>query len=521
MTIKEGFEDAVEVTPVVMTLEAVLPDGLDGLPRTILRALQADDYSEALAAANRAYSSRGPEDRQVALAYAVLLVGRHLIDEARGVVRRALEHHAQDVGLQLVQSEALVMEGNFESAQALLDGLRTVSTLKPRHLSFVGDLYLDMEHIDEAIDCYGDALDRGLKSAEVAYRLALLLNERDDLDGEAHYLDIAAGLADDNATLWEMAAEALYEVGRVDDAVVAYERMLEDRPHDPQAWFMLALSYWYLDRYPDAASAFERVLDLNPRHRVAWRQLGHTYLAMGQGEKALDAFRRVLEFDEDDLEALNGAVMAAEEIGDVQAAALWAERAASLAPDNRRSQYNLAVISLSLGKSERARQLLLGLVESGDGQLGSYLGALAVAEMMSGLSDDAFTHISEAQRRGVEPEWLAAFAEELLRIRGPRDAREYLERTASDDPRWAVVRPVLAFVCSALVEDDESADRDVERFYDAVDADGDVLPLVWDFDSWEAMAFQLHRRFERVFDVILAIAEGRRDAGVERVHIEA
>ena len=511
MAIKEGFEDAVEVTPVVMTLEAVLSGAIEDLPRGILRALEADDYSGALAAANQAYSTRGPEERDVALAYAVLLVGRHLVDEARGVLRRALKHHAQDVGLQLAQCEALVMEGNFESALDLLDGLRAVSTLEPRHMGFVGDLYLDMDRVEEAVDCYRQALDRGLESPETAYRLALLLEDEDELAAAAHYLEMAARFAAYNATLWEMAAELLYEVGRVDDAVVAYEQMLEHRPYDPQAWFMLGLSYWYLDHFADAAVAFEKVLELNPRHRVAWRQLGQTYLSMGHGEKGLNAFRRALDLDGEDLEALNGAVRAAVEIGDVELAARWAEKAAQLAPEDRDSQYNLAVVSLSLGRAEKALEVLRQLVSSGDGRLGTYLGTLAVAELMAGYVDEAFEHIGEAQRRDVEPQWLAAFAEELLRSQGTDEAIEFLERADSNDGRWALVRPLMGFVCSALGGDEERGGKFVEQFRAHLDEVEELLPLFWDLENWEAMAFRLERRFERTFDAMLDVLEGRCD----------
>lgn len=508
---KREFQETIDVTPALITLEALLPNGLNSLPRRVRKALERDDYSAALSAANRVYSTRGANDRDAAVAYAVLLVGRELIDEAMGVLQRALTHHAQDVSLQLAQVEALVMKGSFESASELLDGMRTVSTTEPRHWSFIGDMYLDMGEHEKAAECYRQALERGQKSADIAYRLAQLSSEQDDRDGAAHYLEMAARLAGDNPALWQAAAEACYEVERVDDAVYAFEQMLQEQPYDEQAWFMLGLSYWYLDRFQDAARAFEEVVELNPRHRIAWGQLGEVWLTTGHGEKALHAFRKALDLKSDDVDVLNGAVMAAYQTGDVQAAVEWAQRAVGLAPEDRQAQYNYGVILLALGRGDDARKVLEPLVENGEGEIGTYLGALAVAEMMSGRETEAFEHIGEAERLEVEPQWLAAFAEELLKIRGAEEAMDYLDRAVAPEPTWKVIRPLLGYICSGLAEDDERASEYARRFHQAVKKEPQVVPVLWDFESWEAFAFQLEQRFERVFDTLLAIVEGRQE----------
>ena len=508
---REPVDESMELTPTVMTLEALLSDGLKSLPPGVRRALDGGQYSEALSAANDAYSSQGPADREATLTYAVLLIGRQLVDEAKGVLRRALEHHAQDVGLQLAQTEALLMEGDFEAAQSLLEGLESVSTLEPRHYAFVGDMYLDIDERDRALECYRQALERGHESAEIAYRLAHLFDERGDADGAAHYLRMAAELAGDNPMLWQAAAEACYEVERVEDAADAWRRMLKERPTDIDAWFMLGLSYWFLDRFREAADAFERVVDLTPRHLVAWRQLGDVWLTIGRGEQALAAFEEALEINGDDVDALNGAVLAAYETGDVEAAAEWAKRAVELDPTNRESRYHYAVVLLSLGRDRRAKNVLQQLVDTGEGALGDYLGALAVAELKCDDKEAAFEHIGEAVRLDGGAEWLAAFAEELLKLRGADEAMDYLDRSVGGGDHWRVVRPFLGYVCAGLVEDDERAEAYETAFRDALEETPDVVPVFWNFESWEAMAFRLERRFEQTFDAMLGVIEGRRE----------
>lgn len=507
----ENFEESIELTPAVMTLEVLLEEGVDALSPPVARALKAGGYDEALSATENAYDSRGPTDREMALTYAVLLVGRERVDEAMEVLRDALEHRAQDVGLQLAQVEALLMKGDFEAAQSLLDGLESVSTLDPEHRQLVGDMYLDLDRDDRAMQSYQRAIDQGLDDSEIAYRAARMLSDRGRERDAAHYLTRAAEIAEHNPMLWEAAAEGNYEVERVEQAAHCWEQMLEHRPYDSEAWFMLGLSYWFLDDFAEAARAYEQVVDLNPRHRVAWAQLGDVWLTIGKGEKALEAFRQALQLEGDDPDVLNGAVLAAVETGDIEAALEWAERAVEVAPDDRESRYNYATVLLTLGRSDEARDVLEELVVEGEGRLDDYLGALAVAELKSGREDPAFEHIGEAIRLDGRVEWLASFAEELIKIRGVDEALEFIERADASTPDWQVVRPFLGYVCSGLAEDDEAADDYLRRFRDAVDEYGSALPVLWNFESWEAMAFRLERRFEKVFDAMLGTVEGRRD----------
>src|SRR5690606_9954124 len=70
----QDFDDEAQAMPALMSLKALLPEGLESVAPQIRRPLEREDYSAALAAANKAYSERGPEDRIATLTYIVLLV---------------------------------------------------------------------------------------------------------------------------------------------------------------------------------------------------------------------------------------------------------------------------------------------------------------------------------------------------------------------------------------------------------------------------------------------------------------
>lgn len=310
--------------------------------------------------------------------------------------------------------------------------------------------------------------------------------------------------------LWETAAESYFEAGEFEEAAYAYRRLLEERPYKDRAWLMLGLAHIDLGQYEEAADAFAEAADLNPRSVLAHSQLGHVLLEMGRGEEALQAFRSALELVEDDVDSLNGAVLAAYETGDVAAAKAWAEKAVELAPTNRESRYNLGVIFLTLRKGKEAAEAFRGLAEEVQEEP-QYLGALAVAEMIAGEEEAAFEHIQGAQRLYVEAPWLASFAEEVLKLKGAREAIDFLEQSRTADSTWQVVRPMLAYLCAGLLEDREGAEEFVQAFQEALKEAPEAVPVMWDFESWEAFAFRLEREYEEVFDTMLGILEGRQE----------
>ncbi len=501
-----------------LVLSAVLSKGLGSIPRPVRRALQEDDPSRALAMANAAYADDGDPDRDAALTYAVLLVERGLVDEAMGVIRRALEAHAQDVGLQLAQVVALQSAGKGEQARSLLDALGEVSAVEPRQWRLMADTYLDLGAPQEAMSAYEAMLSQGGEDAEVAYRLAHLHEEEGNVDGAAHYQWLAANWAQDSAMMWEMAAELCYEVGRVEEAIEAYERLSDFQPHDPQTWFMLGLSQWYIDELEDAVRSFERVVDLHPMHQVAWRQLGSVYLELGRGEQALRAYEQALEIDDQDFDALLGATLAARDIGDIEEAMVWAERARAAAPEQVEARQLYALVTLDRGRSAEAAALLQELIEEEEGAASPQLrGALAVARMMEGDGAAAIEEMEVAVRRDVEPMWVLRFAEALMREQGVQATAAWLQDVELGTPGWPMLKALMAFSCAALVDDSQEADEALNRFAQALEHGEEALPVVWNLEAWEALSYRFEGKYQKPFDALLDMLEGRQDPSSDEV----
>ncbi len=505
----ERFEDALEVVPAIRRLRALMGSELRGVAAPVRRALQEDDYSAALSAANDRYSKRGAGDTEAAITYAALLAGRQLVAEAQGVVRRAETEAQQDGRLALLKADLALEAGDDDSAIGMLKALEGRDDLTARHREFVAELYLELGRDDEAVRWYEGALDAGLESRQAAWRVAHMYNERGDDEQAAIYLAAAARFDGNDAQLAEAAAEACWEVGLIEEATRCYEQLVELRPYHTQGWFTLGLCYWFDDRFEEGAEAFEKVVQLNPNHREAYIQLGQLWLTVGHGERALEAFRRALKLDPENPRNLAGAAMAAYQTGDLQAAGDWAQQALQLDPEHRQARLTFAVVSLARGDYQEALALLKPLADADDSPGADVLGPLAVAELKTGERRAGFEHIDELARLHQGQQWLARFTLELVRECGVDEALEFINGSESTDPQWQLVRPMLGYFCSALVDDEQRAEQFLHQLLRQVEQHPEATGVMWDFEPWEALSLRLDRQSTQVFEMMLSVVEGR------------
>jgi tetratricopeptide (TPR) repeat protein len=492
-----------------------LPRGLDSLPPRVRRPLERDDYPAALKAANEHYADKGPVDRVAALTYALLLIGRTLVDEARGVLRRGSSFHAHDVAFQLAQVEAMIVSDDFDSAEALLDALSSVSNIEPRHWRFMGDMYLDLGMEDLAIESYELAIEQGVDDAELAYQLGQIYSEREELEDAARHLHQAARLAPQSPRIWEAAADAAFNIGEFEEAIYAYRRTLQKNPYNVRLWLYLAMAYGEVGDFDKGVEALEEVTNLEPHHSFAWIQLGHMLMAAGHPAEALDHYRKALQLEPNDLDALGGAVGAAFELGDVLDAELLAKRAVAIDEEHPESRYNLGVILLTLRRANEAHEHLHIAVDAFPDDA-RFLASLALCEVMLDLPEEAMLHIRDAVSYGAPTDLVATFVEELLKRRELDAALNLLKELGAprearlEDPTWQTVSPMLGFIGHGLKGETGEALALIQSFKEVLHREPQVIPLLWDFDELQRLSLGLNEELRKIFTMMVGVVEGRR-----------
>jgi tetratricopeptide (TPR) repeat protein len=95
-------------------------------------------------------------------------------------------------------------------------------------------------------------------------------------------------------------AAAMSSLGRFDDAIMGFARVLALEPGNVDAFFYLGSAHYNLGHYDDAATHFEAALRIDAGHLQSHHFLGNTYFALKKYASAITAYRRAIEIDPSD-----------------------------------------------------------------------------------------------------------------------------------------------------------------------------------------------------------------------------
>jgi tetratricopeptide (TPR) repeat protein len=87
-------------------------------------------------------------------------------------------------------------------------------------------------------------------------------------------------------------ARALYDLGRYEDAVPLFRRVITSQPDDVWTWFQLSYSLRATSQLNEARRTAERTIAVDPTHECGYRVLALVLCDLGRPEEALGAIRR-------------------------------------------------------------------------------------------------------------------------------------------------------------------------------------------------------------------------------------
>lgn len=85
------------------------------------------------------------------------------------------------------------------------------------------------------------------------------------------------------------------QVGHFDEALAAFDEVIERAPGYAEGWNRRATLYYLTGRYEASLADIEKVLELEPRHFGALSGRGLVLTELGRYEAAIEAFRAALE----------------------------------------------------------------------------------------------------------------------------------------------------------------------------------------------------------------------------------
>lgn len=139
-------------------------------------------------------------------------------------------------------------------------------------------------------------------------------------------------------------AQALMQMGRLDEALIAAVKAVELRPSNPRTHINLGNTLSRMGQPGAAAEAFERATELDPQDLLAHFKLGECRLELSQAEPAAQSFRLAVNGDPGFAEAWCGLGRALLQTGQSAQAQQALQRARSRRPED-------GLIALSIGQA--------------------------------------------------------------------------------------------------------------------------------------------------------------------------
>ena len=142
--------------------------------------------------------------------------------------------------------------------------------------------------------------------------------------------------------------------GKIEDAIVRYERALRLDPDNFEADNNLGTVLFNLGKTQEAIDHYERALRIKPNYAEAHKNLGHALLETGKIQEAIEHCQWALRIKPDYADAHNDMGNALFAAGRIEEAIGQYQEALRIKPEYAEAQNNLGVALLHSGKAEEA-----------------------------------------------------------------------------------------------------------------------------------------------------------------------
>ena len=134
-----------------------------------------------------------------------------------------------------------------------------------------------------------------------------------------------------------------------EELVVAWQRVVEANPDEPEAHYNLAVALDQIDRIEEAAHEYRATIDLDPNCFPALYNLGNYLVGLGQFEEAIEMFNRAILVDGDYAPVHFMLGVAYFESGRFRDAIAATRQGLEIDPDDESAYYNIAYWTYSQG----------------------------------------------------------------------------------------------------------------------------------------------------------------------------
>ena len=100
-----------------------------------------------------------------------------------------------------------------------------------------------------------------------------------------------------NAMAWHNKGIVLRNLGKREEALACFSKALEINPKDADFWYTKGTFLNDIGRYDEAVLCFDRALEINSRHTYCWNNKGSALFSLGRLSEAIICFDKSLEIN--------------------------------------------------------------------------------------------------------------------------------------------------------------------------------------------------------------------------------
>ena len=180
-----------------------------------------------------------------------------------------------------------------EAINALKQGLR-INPYYPEGYNNLASFLLKQKRYDDAKLALARAIKLRPHYGKAFFNLGRLHLELGEKEIAWQYLKKCCTEADlDNELGFNSFGKCSMSLEKYDDALFAFNKMLELNPNNLEAIFNMGNAYYMKKEYANALNYYEKLRTHSPNDARLWYNLGEVHFALGNHQKSLDWFQKV------------------------------------------------------------------------------------------------------------------------------------------------------------------------------------------------------------------------------------
>ncbi|MGK7942276.1 MAG: tetratricopeptide repeat protein [Crocosphaera sp.] len=219
-----------------------------------------------------------------------------------------------------------------------------------RHLT-PQERYQKMNEIKDLID---DFRQKNNTKADLWCEIGILYTANKDYEEALSAFENVLEIKPNNVDAWYNRGYVLDKLGSLEEAISSFDKTLEIKPDYYEAWNNRGIALDNLERLEEALSSYNKALKIQPHYLNAWYNQALALNELGRFDEALSSYAKALGIKSDDHNAWINRGNALYNLGRLEEAITSYHKALTFQPDDHEAWYNQALALDELRRFDEA-----------------------------------------------------------------------------------------------------------------------------------------------------------------------